>query len=413
MTVATCFVAESWLKPEVRGCNLATIMLYISRLKLTNWRNFRSVDLPMRPRMFLVGANASGKSNLLEAVRFLRDLCRTGGGLQFAVQTARGGLTKIRSLFAHGPSEVTVGCEISDDAQAQPLWRYELSVNQTGGGVHKLAAVVKSEAVWAADTRLFKRPEPEDATDERLLEYTRLEQPLANKNFREMTDFLALTRYLHVVPQLVKAGASLAAAEDEDYFGSGFIDRIARLNANTRRSHLSRIKKALQIAVPHFDGLELVQDDRGRYHLETVFRHWRPKGARQREDQFSDGTLRLIGFLWSLLDGKGVLLLEEPELSLHTAVVTHLAEIIARLQRRDSGARQVIATTHSLDLLRNPGIAAEEIAALIPTENGTEVKTAADITEVKALLDAGIPAGEAVLPSTTPPEAEQLLLDLL
>jgi predicted ATPase len=91
-------------------------MPYISRLKLTNWRNFRSVDFPMQPRMFLVGPNASGKSNVLDALRFLKDLCTTGGGLQPAVQGRRGGLSKIRSLFAHGPSEVAVGCEVRDEA---------------------------------------------------------------------------------------------------------------------------------------------------------------------------------------------------------------------------------------------------------------------------------------------------------
>ncbi len=98
-------------------------MLYVSRLPLTNWRNFRSVNLPMRPRMFLVGASGSGRSNLLDALRFLRDLCRRGGGLQYAVQTTRDGLTKIRSLFAHGPSDFEIGWEISDDARSGPLWK--------------------------------------------------------------------------------------------------------------------------------------------------------------------------------------------------------------------------------------------------------------------------------------------------
>jgi len=38
----------------------------------------------------------------------------------------------------------------------------------------------------------------------------------------------------------------------------------------------------------------------------------------------SDGTIRLIGLFWSLLEGDAPLLLEEPELSLHSEIVKRL-----------------------------------------------------------------------------------------
>jgi recombinational DNA repair ATPase RecF len=38
--------------------------MIISRLILKNWKNFKDVDLEMEERVFIVGANASGKSNL-------------------------------------------------------------------------------------------------------------------------------------------------------------------------------------------------------------------------------------------------------------------------------------------------------------------------------------------------------------
>ncbi|TEU15991.1 MAG: chromosome segregation protein SMC, partial [Anaerolineales bacterium] len=52
-----------------------------SRIKLENWRNFQEADVPLQNRVFLVGANASGKSNFLDAFRFLRDIVMPGGGL--------------------------------------------------------------------------------------------------------------------------------------------------------------------------------------------------------------------------------------------------------------------------------------------------------------------------------------------
>ncbi|MGH7873507.1 MAG: ATP-binding protein, partial [Candidatus Binatia bacterium] len=49
-------------KPETKGQRFA-------RLYLENWRNFQRADLELQRRVFLVGPNASGKSNLLDVFR--------------------------------------------------------------------------------------------------------------------------------------------------------------------------------------------------------------------------------------------------------------------------------------------------------------------------------------------------------
>ena len=48
--------------------------LRFSNIRLQNWKNFASCDVAVGKRAFLVGPNASGKSNFLDAFRFLRDL---------------------------------------------------------------------------------------------------------------------------------------------------------------------------------------------------------------------------------------------------------------------------------------------------------------------------------------------------
>ena len=80
----------------------------------------------------------------------------------------------------------------------------------------------------------------------------------------------------------------------------------------------------------------------------------RPKAARQNEATFSDGTLRRLGLLWSLAEQGGPLLLEEPEPSLHDALVSRVAPIMARMHRKTG--RQVLVTTHSTTLLQDRGI---------------------------------------------------------
>jgi len=54
--------------------------MIISHIVLKNWRNFRSAEVDLRERVFLVGPNACGKSNFLDALRFLRDLAKPGAG---------------------------------------------------------------------------------------------------------------------------------------------------------------------------------------------------------------------------------------------------------------------------------------------------------------------------------------------
>jgi predicted ATPase len=66
----------------------------VTKLFLQNWRNFLKVDVALRERMFIVGPNASGKSNLLDAFRFLRDIAEPRGGFQEAVQS-RGGEKRV------------------------------------------------------------------------------------------------------------------------------------------------------------------------------------------------------------------------------------------------------------------------------------------------------------------------------
>ena len=228
--------------------------------------------------------------------------------------------------------------------------------------------------------------------------------------FRDVVRFFQSVTYLHLVPQLLRFADSIQGRMlENDPFGQGFLERVAKANERTRRSRLSKIEEALKIAVPQLEQLEFTRDAvTGRPHLQALYSHWRPNAGLQREDQFSDGTLRLLGLLWSLLEGDSLLLLEEPELSLNAGIVSQLAPLISRMQRNRQ--RQILVSTHSDALLTEQGIDGREVLLLTPTPEGTEVKVAADIDEVRALLEAGFTVGEVVLPRTKPSGAEQLSL---
>jgi predicted ATPase len=116
-----------------------------------------------------------------------------------------------------------------------------------------------------------------------------------------------------------------------------------------------------------------------------------------------------MGLLWALLDGNGPLILEEPELSLHSEVASYIPSMMASLQKsQKKQARQILISTHSNDLLRDTGIAPDEVLLLRPTRDGTKVEVSKDNAQVEELLEAGLSVAEAVLPLTRPPDARQL-----
>ena len=351
-------------------------------------------------RAFFIGPNASGKSNILDALRFLRDVA--GEGLQGAV-AVRGGMSEIRSLHTRRFPGVRIVVDVG--SREQPArWSYELHFR-----VHpqKHVPFIEGERVRENGETLLERPDDKDRGDDERLTQTHLEQVSENQKFRVLARFFESIRYLHIVPHVVRE-----FRRDGDYrgdpFGSDFLEQIAATNKRSRESRLKRIQEALRAAVPQFEKLELDRDLTGDWHLYADYKHWRPKAARQTEATFSDGTLRLLGLLWALTEQGGPLLLEEPELSLHDALVSRLAGLMARMNRKTG--RQVLVTTHSVALLRDPGIDLREIHLLEPGEEGTIVRSAATLKDVATLIEQGLSPGEAIMPLAAARDVHQLSL---
>lgn len=375
-------------------------MEYFSRLRLQNWRNFRDVDINLRPRAFFIGPNASGKSNILDAFRFLHDVVTVGGGLAEATRR-RGGISKVRCLHGRIPSNVEIDVDITI---GKTVWNYSLSFNQNK--TEDRPRIV-TEHVLCNGKAIFSRKAGDEKDDPLTLTQTHLEQIGKNKEFRDVYNFFLGIKYSHIVPQIIRDNRR-TVEDSEDPFGGDFLRKIHETPKRQRDARLKRMKDALAVAVPQFEDLTFETDDAGRPHLAAAYRHWRRSPSKQREESFSDGTLRLLGLLWALGEKAGPLLLEEPELSLHDAVVSQIPAMLASMQRLSG--RQVLVTTHSEALLSDLGIGTGEVHLLLATENGTEIRTAKDIESVATLYSAGMPLGQSALPLVRPEKVEQLSL---
>lgn len=376
-----------------------------SHLRLRNWRNFTTVDVALSKRMFVVGPNAIGKSNLLDVFRFLRQLTLEGGGLAQAVK-ARRGLSRLRSLH-HRSKNSDVEIEVTVDDGRGGSWRYLLAFNRAGSGAGEDMPVVQREEVWirnagsAEERHVLLRPDRKDLADKLQRTQTAIQQVTQNGQFRPLVDFFSSVSYLHLVPQLVREEQS--APQDViggDYYGRDLLFRIRATPPRTQSPRLRRIRDVLKLAVSNLDELQLVDDENSRPHLQAAFHHWRGPAAKQDEREFSDGTLRLIGMLWALQDKAGPLLLEEPELSLHSGIVRQLAPFIARAQRGASG-RQAFISTHSDLLMSDAGIGAVEILLVRPVKEGSAVVLGADRRDIAQALAHGLTPADIVMPMTS------------
>jgi len=378
--------------------------MQITHVTAHNWRNFKNLDFAVADRLLIVGPNAAGKSNLLDLFRFLGDISRKGGGLAAALE-ARGGLSRARCLFARNnhKGELAIMVDLRD---GEDEWRYELAIKGKKGG-HNHPIVVR-EIVTRNGSELLSRPDANDDRDPDQLTQTHLEQISANREFRPIAEYFAKVNYFHLVPQMIRYPQ--AGGASPRVFGSSMIADMNATPVRTRQAWFRRIERALQSAVPGFETLRLEGDKAGQPHLIAGYRNWRRNPSEQNETDFSDGTLRLIGLLWTIISSPangGVLLLEEPELSLNAAVVQKLASLLAMAQRGTS--MQVILSTHSPELLDDEGIRPGEVLVLQVTSDATVANQLSEIAEVEAQISADLPLSEVVAELINPGDLTGLI----
>jgi predicted ATPase len=87
-------------------------------------------------------------------------------------------------------------------------------------------------------------------------------------------------------------------------------------------------------------------------------------------------------------------------------VVRQLPTMMLRATK--STGRQVLATTHASELLRDEALGVDEVLVLTPSDEGTTATLARDLPEVQRLLDNGYNLQEALNKALKPDSIGQL-----
>ncbi|MBB2746670.1 AAA family ATPase [Microbispora sp. NBRC 16548] len=363
----------------------------ITRIEIDGFKSFLDFRLDVPPFLAVIGRNASGKSNLLDALMFAVAVAR-GDRLVDAVTAARGdaaslfhrrtdgtAVERMRFALEFSLSRADLDARVpEEEAERLPTsWRYETELRLMPRGKREVLQVVEESFSPLASRgspglKQFPPPAMRMAKGVDLLRIPDRALPHAGEN-RDWVpglvcaDELDSVAVLRLEPTelarpsplghevgLSPAGAGLA----------GYLQGIVEATASDARPEgvLPLIKARLTRMVREVTDFDLVTDPlRGDVRLRFMSRH----NAGFEAEQASDGTLRLLAMLAVLYDPRrrGLLAIEEPENGVFPERLRDLIRI-ARDETRerdwlrawrdpDDSVRgaQVLVTSHSPVLL--------------------------------------------------------------
>jgi predicted ATPase len=385
--------------------------MIIIRLVLKNWMNFQSADIPLGPRTFIMGPNGIGKSNLLDALRFLSDIARPGGGLSFAL-TSRGGLEKIRFAAAKKKDPVELEIHLADSISKGTIYRYSLGLTAD----KSKSAKVVYERIRRSGELILDWPDKNDSIDPLCPAQTYLERASSNSSggdLREIASYLGSMRYLKFVPELFRSLDPFPPADiPGDPFGRRILQRAAELPASERDRRMRVIEDILKMAMPQMPKLRFGVSVSNEPCLEGTFDIGRPR-AKHQQGQLSDGILAAFAILWSFLEEGPLLLLDKPETALNHGTI-HRICLIMYMSSVIGQRKQIIMSTHSADFLKDniSPVTPQEIILLLPGSHneGTMTLQASSYPPIVRDMKKGMCADEIILDYTHPLDAMEEFL---
>lgn len=338
----------------------------ITRLRAKNYRSIRNLDMKLGPLTVLVGPNASGKSNVLDALRFIRDA--VSRGVDFAV-SQRQGVDSIRHQHRPGqgrPRDVELGVSATFSGVALD-YNFVLRRDSSGGGrvmreygSYKLGDESKEIVFDIRDGHIVK-PRDVPALERipgnlRFFDHERRfffeERPDGWETFQYWVMGLELSsmRFSHVVPNVMRGPQKQLNAQLLDEDGQNIASVLREMGRGKRiPTGIRDIREALSLALPG------ITDVRSRLiggYLALKFKHLNiadDEGIWLDAAQESDGTLRILGLLTAIHQPRRPPLLgiEEPEMAIHPGILPILADEFQEASLR----MQVVIMTHSPDFI--------------------------------------------------------------
>ena len=363
--------------------------VFIRKVSLGNYRSIAQCEVDLGPVTFLVGANGSGKSNFLDALRLTSDALNRS--LDHALRD-RGGLEEVRRRSSGHPTHFSIRLDFTIGA-ASGFYAFKVGAKQKGTWSISHEECRCGQSFYSVRDGVVRSPVDQampPASSDRLY----LTNAAGLPGFRPVYDALSQMGFYSVQPDRMR---ELQAPDEGRVLrrdGGNLASVIARFDAPERSETKARILEYLKRVVPgiddfcakrigHMETIEFMQA------VDTAERPWRFPA-----NNMSDGTLRALAVLVALFQGSDdsrvpLVGVEEPETALHPAAARVLRDCILEASERV----QVIVTSHSADLLDEPSITEDMIRAVVSEGNRTAIGRVSEATR-SALHDHLFTAGE-------------------
>jgi predicted ATPase len=366
----------------------------LDRVRLRHYRSVGACDVRLGPLAILVGPNGAGKSNFLDALRF------TSQALDENLDNAlreRGGVCEVRRRSTGHPTHFGVSLDFHGDSFTG---FYRFQVAAVKGGDYRVSHedCRVSPADFGTEDHFFR------VRDGAVVQSSAgiLPAPKADRlflvsasgldEFRAAFDGLSGMNVFNLNPEAMRHLQKPDAGDKLRRDGANVASVLERLRredpAAKRRvqQYLSRIVEGVssadRAALGAFETVEFRQGVEGST-APWVF----PATS------MSEGTLRVLGVLVALFasskDVFSPIGVEEPESALHPAAAGLLLDAL----RDASTTRQVLATSHSPDLLDSASFTPEEILG-VRSVQGTTTVAPLDAPGSQAVRDSLFTPGE-------------------
>jgi hypothetical protein len=361
----------------------------LTHFAAANWCNFAHIEFGMSSRVFIVGPNSSGKSNLLGALRFLSDIARYG--LAAATEDL-GGLDR----YVHSGADSASFVATFDDAgsSVEYVLKFQRSASD-GEGLMREGGANEASALLPEDPLSSSPSWRVLSVRETVIVNDRDELEGENDWQSKLRQVLAGIRYIHPNP---KKMLERADRYDPDH-GTGFFQHAGRFSDQQLNAALDRIRPIMAAAVPEVPNLSYLRMGLG---TEVVFYSDTPeRGARgvYSHERFSEGTLRLLGMLFGLATlprTTSIVLIEEPEAFLQASVVRSMSSFLAEVAMTHDV--QMVISTHSPELIDSELVLPSQVLVLRPEDGETvgELLSQSNDPRIRAVISAGLPKSEAI-----------------
>ncbi|MCQ8894652.1 MAG: AAA family ATPase [Methanolinea sp.] len=368
----------------------------IRRLTVSNFKSFSHLEVEPDPFNVVIGSNASGKSNFIQVIKFLRDIAKYGlpnavslqGGVEYLRNTVIGPRKpfsfRIEYLLEDPKTDIVAlkegspvffipreicyafslafpdegeTYEIASDTltvegefqrlqggEKGPVGEGSLGLTREGGSIRYFinppgGLALREEELFPFTYRSAEAPE------RRLI----MTVPLFIPGIPSLEWIFRGMKVYDFDPRLLKKAVPIMGKTDLEKDGSNLAIVIKKITEDPARKEM--FTRLLHEVLPFVDdvAVEKFMDMSMFLKLREVYNRERYLPA----SMVSDGTINICAILIALyFEDRPVTIIEEPERNIHPYLISKLVEMLKDASRQ----KQVIVTTHNPEMVKHVDI---------------------------------------------------------